>query len=97
VPQLTRDESLDARVVQSGLVRAEEKEGGVITLIVPFRAPGWIQRVSERLGAGEGERTIELDEIGSLVWRMCDGKTTVREMIQSLAERYKLNRKEAEA
>ena len=97
VPQLTREQSLDARVLPNSILRTRENEGGTITLVIPFHAPDWIRRLAGRVGSGEGERTVELDEIGSFVWGMCDGKTAVREMIQRLADRYKLNRKEAEA
>ena len=39
---------------------------------------------------------LTLDEIGSFVWRLCDGNHSVREIIRALAARYKLHRKEAE-
>jgi len=96
-PRITRDESLDAVVVRNRAVQARENEGGGITLIVPFRASALVRRLSGYLGAADrGERKIELDEVGSFVWRMCDGQSRVREMIARLAEKYKLNRKEAE-
>ena len=39
---------------------------------------------------------MSLDEIGSLVWELCDGEHSVRHIVRALAERYKLHRKEAE-
>jgi hypothetical protein len=97
VAQLTREQSLNARVLPNSSLRTRENEGGIITLVVPFHAPGWIRRLARRVGSGEGERTVELDQIGSFVWRMCDGETAVRDMIERLADEYKVNRKEAEA
>jgi hypothetical protein len=41
-------------------------------------------------------RRLELDAIGSFVWRASDGQRTVREMIWLLATEHKLNRKDAE-
>ena len=41
-------------------------------------------------------RTLVLDEIGSQVWKMCDGRTSVASMIKQLCETHKLNAKEAE-
>jgi hypothetical protein len=96
-PQITREQALDALVIPNGLVRPQESEKGDITLVIPYQAPAWIQRLSRSVGAGAGERTIALDEVGSFVWRMCDGRTSVREMIERLADRYKLNRKESAA
>ena len=37
-----------------------------------------------------------LDQIGTQVWEMCDGRTTVEAMIRRLSEDHKLNNKEAE-
>jgi hypothetical protein len=94
---LTREESLDAVVVASGDVSLRERKDGGITLSVPFRPTPFVAWLSRRLHVtGTAERPLELDEIGSFVWRMFDGRTQVREMIRRLSERYKLNRKEAE-
>ena len=97
-PPLSREESLKAVVVPVTDVEAQEKPDGTITLAVPFRASRVVERLAQSLGArsGAGERRIELDELGTFVWRMCDGRTTVRQMIERLAARYQLNRKDAE-
>ena len=96
-PNLSRTESLNAVVVASGGVLVREDAKGTITLVVPFKASPLVDRLSRWLGTTSGgERKVELDEVGSFVWRMCDGRTTVREMIPRLADRYKMNRKEAE-
>ena len=42
------------------------------------------------------EKQISLDEVGSEVWRLCDGELSVDQIIRRMARRYKLNRKEAE-
>jgi hypothetical protein len=98
-PRLTREDSLGAVVVQNQRLRVERSAEGVITLYAPFQAPPFIQRIARWFGAPAraGEAKIELDEIGSFVWDLCDGTRTVREMVAGLAEKYKLNRKEAEA
>ncbi len=49
-----------------------------------------------RLPAG-AKRRFELDEIGLLVWRNCDGQTTLLTLIGKLAEQYRLNLREAQA
>jgi hypothetical protein len=41
-------------------------------------------------------RSLELDPVGSFVWRAVDGRTTVRQLIWRMVAEYKLNRKEAE-
>ena len=42
------------------------------------------------------EKKIELDKIGSIVWELCDGKRTVKDIAKILHERYKLLLSEAE-
>lgn len=94
---LSREQSLDAVVVASSAITVREREGGCITLRIPFRPTPFIAWLSRKLKVGgESERPLELDEIGSFVWRMFDGRTTVRDMIERLSATYKLNRKDAE-
>jgi len=98
-PRLTREDSLGAVVVQNRRLRVERNAEGIITLYAPFRAAPFIERMARWLGSPPraGEAKIELDEVGSFVWDLCDGQRTVREMVSDLAGKYKLNRKEAEA
>ena len=39
---------------------------------------------------------MDLDPIGSYVWRLCDGARPVRDIILEVADRYQLARREAE-
>jgi hypothetical protein len=98
-PRLTREDSLGAVVVPNRRLHVERNAEGVVKLYAPFHAAAFVERIARRLGgpARAGEAKIELDEIGSFVWGLCDGKKTVREMVADLAGKYKLNRKEAEA
>ncbi|MEI6431031.1 MAG: PqqD family protein, partial [bacterium] len=41
-------------------------------------------------------RRLELDEIGSDVWELCDGETPVESLTKAICDRYKLNRRQAE-
>jgi len=41
-------------------------------------------------------RTLELDDVGSFIWRLADGSRTVRDLIWQLAVEHRLNRKDAE-
>ena len=95
-PSLTREQSLSACMARTRTVRAEPGDEGGITLHVPFRASALVMRLSRWLGGGAGEARVELDEIGAFVWEMCDGDTSVREMIARLSERHQIGRKEAE-
>jgi hypothetical protein len=41
-------------------------------------------------------KTFELDEIGLLVWRQCDGKTSVKRVVETVARTYGVSPREAE-
>lgn len=98
-PEVTREDSLGAVVHPNQRLRIERSADGVVTLYAPFRSSAMVERLSRWLGGPDHapEAKVELDEVGSFVWEMCDGRTTVREMIARLAEKYKLGRKEASA
>ena len=98
-PELTREDSMGAVVFRNKEVRVARNTKGVATLFVSFSAPQWIDRIAARFGAppNAGEAKVELDEIGTFVWDMCEGELTIREMGVRLAEKYKLTRKESEA
>jgi hypothetical protein len=66
-------------------------------LRVPFRektgAMGWFARKSN----SPSHHEIELDEIGSFVWGLCDGKRNVAGIAAALSKHYKITTHEAEA
>jgi hypothetical protein len=41
-------------------------------------------------------KRIILDQRGTMIWNMCDGKVTVRDMIERFAREFTLDRKETE-
>lgn len=95
-PAINRKQMLMSTCVATRTLNVKRSKDGLVTLGVPLRAPPLLRKILGRHAGETSERDIELDEIGSVVWEMCDGKTTIRNMIQHLSERYKLNRKEAE-
>ena len=68
-----------------------------LTLAVPLAERsgffGWLARRTQ----APNETEIELDEIGSFVWNLIDGKRTVTGIADALSKRYKLTKHEAEA
>jgi hypothetical protein len=42
------------------------------------------------------QRKIHLDTMGSIVWELCDGRKTVKDIVDQLHERYKMLSSEAE-
>ena len=95
-PQLTREQMLRSTVVANSALRVTRDKNGSVTLRVPLRLSPFLRRVLGRFAADASDQKSALDEVGSFVWDMCDGRTTVLEMITRISERYKLNRKETE-
>ncbi|MCD6485576.1 MAG: PqqD family protein [Candidatus Odinarchaeota archaeon] len=40
-------------------------------------------------------KRIRLDEVGSFVWRLCNGETTIKSIVDKLIKEYKLTQREA--
>ncbi len=41
-------------------------------------------------------RTVQLDEVGTFVWQLCDGTRTVEAIVKRTSEEYKMSRREVE-
>jgi len=75
-------------------VTEEHTDAGELRLVLPVRPPWWARPLARFLYVPKQHRIV-LDEIGAYVWRLCDGKRSMRDIIQALALRYKLHPKEA--
>ncbi|MCS7301250.1 MAG: PqqD family protein [Fimbriimonadales bacterium] len=94
-PQTDRKQALRLYPLRNAAVRYEQNDEGVYTLIValpPRGLFGWFSRIFKL----PREHRIELDEIGSTVWSLCDGRHQVDAIVQRLVQQYKLERREAE-
>ena len=64
-----------------------EREGETIVLSFPrFKYP-WMQRFLVPKGMSK-ELHVKLEEHGTAVWELIDGKRTVREIIEKLADHF---------
>ena len=73
----------------------ERDEAGLVVLSIPRRADG-LGKILTIVFVVPKSRSVQLDEVGSFVWQLCDGVNSIREMIRKLGSEYKLNRKEAD-
>ncbi|MDW8052083.1 MAG: PqqD family protein [Armatimonadota bacterium] len=95
LPPVDRRQVLRLYPLRNALVRFEQDEEGVYTLIVPVQPRGvfgWLSRIFKL----PREHRVQLDELGSTVWALCDGQHSVESIVQHLTRRYKLERREAE-
>lgn len=94
-PKLTREQSLSAIPVQNKAVQVSRDDAGLICITIPRRKAWWVDLLARVFFVPE-EKRVGLDEIGSYVWNLCDGKNDVRSIIGKFQGEFKLNRKEAE-
>lgn len=95
-PELSRSTVLRARPLRNPSARWETEEGETI-ITIPLKPKGKGAKLLSRWFPVSEEKQIALDEIGSEVWALCDGQSTIEQIIKKIGEKYKLNRKEAEA
>ena len=94
-PVVDRDKALKACPVRHPRVRFERNDEGEITLYLPRRrdrvgrALMWIFRAPP-------EKEVVLDEVGSDVWELCDGENSVDAIVNAVAKKYKITRRECE-
>jgi len=94
-PRITRRQMLDSRPVRNQALSYQNLENGEVAIRVPRRQDVWGKLLGWVLVVPR-ERQLVLDQVGALVWELCDGEHTVGEMIQALRRAQKLNAKEAE-
>jgi hypothetical protein len=97
-PAISRLEFLGIKPVRNSIIRWEKNEQNIITLFIPPRQPQNKKRRSilSLLSPAPPERKIRLDTVGSIIWELCNGERTVKDIVQFLNEEYKMLPNEAE-
>ncbi len=102
-PTITRGEALAARPVRNEAVdeehRTDDADAPVLRLVYAVRYKPWFGRLASKLGRWDERpmtRRLELDEMGTLVWRLIDGDRDVNAIIREFAAAYRLQPREAE-
>lgn len=85
---------MNTRPVRAVSAEMEPTADGGGKLKVPMQPPRWGKRLF-RLPPG-ATKTFEFDALGVFVWEQIDGKTSVRQIVERLSRRYKLNLREAQ-
>ena len=86
---------LNSRAARNEALAWDENDDGEVVIMVE-RQENLRVRLLSKIFYIPQERKITLDEVGTEVWQMCNGKTSVAQMIERLGKKYQLNRKEAE-
>lgn len=99
-PKITREQTLAAKPLRHPRIewaREERKADNVSVALlqIPRLRNKWADFVARWMQVPDFKR-IELDEIGSDVWEMCDGKTNVEGIAKAIGAAYRLNKRQSE-
>ena len=93
--KFTKSDMLKARPVRNNLIEWSKADNDTISLVFPQKKTLWVKVVSKIFMLPKS-RVVALDEVGSVVWIMCDGNNSIESIVKALCNKYKLTRKEAE-
>jgi len=91
-----REMLLAAVVLRNELVREVEIAGG-LRLTAPLRESAMRRAFAgKNVASAPREKSFELDDLGTWVWRQLDGRQTVEGLIGAFAGHFRVNLREAE-
>lgn len=94
-PALSRAQATAARPIRNPALPWHETEQGCVVVTIPRRQDlvgkvlAWLFMVPE-------SRPVVLDEIGSFVWKLCDGQRSFADIAAALGREYTITAREAE-
>lgn len=94
-PNLSRDQALKAKPVRNPMLEWHRPDGGEIRLRIP-RRKDVVARTLCRIFRAPEYKEIELDEVGSHIWELCDGERSVEAIVAATCKKYQLTRRECE-
>ena len=80
----TRNPSVEVETIENGLRLRIDRDQTVMP---------WYVRMMPK---PPPDKTFEMDHVGAFVWNMCDGRHTIAQIADALADEKKLEMKEAE-
>ena len=95
-PKIDKRQALAIIPMRHPLINWERKEKEVI-LTIPVRNDALAKIVKKIVKKLPESRQVGLDEVGSVVWEMCDGERDINSIVLAVAKETKLTRREAEA
>ena len=96
---LTKSRALTLTPVKNRESSEAQLPSGDIVIQYPVTLRPWMAKWIQRLRGSSpqvGSRKLQLDGLGSDVWKMIDGKRTVRDIVDEFAGSHQLGNREAE-
>jgi hypothetical protein len=95
----SRNEALGCRPSKNTDVTEDRLDTGDVMLSYPLLIRPWFARLVRRMGGPEAPvriKKLQLDTLGTSVWKLLDGNRTVRQVIDDFAAEHQLHPREAE-
>lgn len=99
VPTASREEALAAIPSKNREVAEEATGDGYVRVVYQVTYKPWFGNLASRLGKWDHRpmtKKLELDELGTAVWKRIDGKRSVRDIAKDFAREYGVLEREAE-
>jgi Coenzyme PQQ synthesis protein D (PqqD) len=96
---LSRGDALLCRPVKNPEIIAIQAETGDVLLTYPVTLRPWLARIYKRFGKSSDVtrfKKLQLDRLGTEVWEMINGRSTVERMVERFGKKHRLHPKEAE-
>ncbi|MBW1960756.1 MAG: PqqD family protein [Deltaproteobacteria bacterium] len=98
-PQINRQDALNSKPLKNRDVQESLLETGEVLLSYPVRVRPWAASLIKRFGGsphGTRNKKLQLDTLGTAVWKLIDGNRSVRDVIRVFSEQHQLHPREAE-
>jgi len=100
IPEMTRGDAMACKPLKNRDVDETRSDNGLIQLSYPLRLKPLFADVAKRFGMWKDGsppiKRLELDEMGTLVWEMINGRNSVKKIAAKFAETYQVLPREAE-
>jgi hypothetical protein len=100
IPEMTRGEALACKPVKNRDIEETRTDHGKVILAYPLRLKPIFSGIAKKYGLWKEGRPpmkrLELDDMGTMVWDMIDGKNSVKKISAAFAEKYTVLPREAE-
>ncbi len=98
-PIISRAEALEMVPVRNSEVTEKPVPGDLVQLSYPLAIKPWFGRLAEKVGMWDKKpmvKRLELDEMGTFVWRLINGERSVRNIAEAFTDQYEVQPREAE-
>ncbi len=98
-PIISRAEALEMVPVRNSEVTEKPVPGDLVQLSYSLAIKPWFGRLAEKVGMWDKKpmvKRLELDEMGTFVWRLINGERSVRNIAEAFTDQYEVQPREAE-